>query len=578
MTAWVDAGIVTHGNNLNRTQESTTNINASIVDLQVQGIIDTNPDWFPWDENKRKSAAFVLLCMSTVLEEPLEDCIELLTEGGNDAGVDGLHVSDLEDGEFQITIFQGKYRVKDLDGQANFPANGVQKAVDTVRVLFDPYRQVALNEKIEPFIQEIRSLIRDGYVPNVRVVLSNNGARWQPDADTWLEEAGRDYGTQVQFVHFNHDAIVQGLKRGEKIDATLALSGRAIVEDMNYMRVMVGRIAAQQIGEIFEDHGDQLLQRNIRRHLGHTNRVNQDIRATLLDDTKSDKFYVYNNGVTMVCDRFIYNALQNTDYKVQLKNVQIVNGGQTCKTIQQTLRGSEPDCAGSAYVMVRIHELPENSDDVVREITKATNSQTPVDLRDLRSNDEIQKTLALGMEELGYTYKRHRDESRAGGNVLTSATVAEAVLAVWRERPHQAKFRRRELFGRFYDLVFEGLNAAQALLATLIYKAVEERRKNDIDDQPDFLPYASHHLSMLIGRELLRDAGLPAPDVSHRSFSKLAASLTEDGDRYYALAINTLTAALVACYGDREVSLQQLAATFRRGDLLEMLSPEASAS
>ena len=72
-------------------RSKTTNINASIVDLRVTGIIEEHPEWFPWpDENRRKSAAFVVLCMSTALDLPLEDCIEFLTDGGNDAGVDGL--------------------------------------------------------------------------------------------------------------------------------------------------------------------------------------------------------------------------------------------------------------------------------------------------------------------------------------------------------------------------------------------------------------------------------------------------------------------------------------------------------
>ncbi|MDE0039396.1 MAG: AIPR family protein [Gammaproteobacteria bacterium] len=519
--------------------------------------------------------------MSTALEEPLDECVELLTEGGNDAGVDGLHMGDVEEGEFHVTIFQGKYRVKDLDAQSNFPANSVQKTLDTVRVLFDPLRAVALNEKIAPVIQEVRSLIRDGYVPTVRVALCNNGARWVADAQTRIDEAERDYGEQLQVIHFNHDAVVRALKRGEQIDDTMALTGRALVEDMNYMRVLVGRVAVHEVARLFDEHGDQLLQRNIRRHLGHANRVNREIKQTLLDDSKSDKFYFYNNGVTMVCDRFVYNALQQSDYRVQAKNLQVVNGGQTCKTIQQTLHDNPCFGAESAFVMIRLYELPEGAEDVVREITKATNSQTPVDLRDLRSNDEIQLALALGMDELGYTYKRQREEAPNGGDrtrVVTSMAVAEAVLAVWRERPHQAKFRRRELFGKLYDLVFEGLNAAQAILATLIYKGVEDRRKTEFDDEPDFLPYASLHLAMLIGRELLGDAGLAVADVSHRNFTELTASLTEDGDRYYALALDALETALVACYGDREVSLQQLAATFRRGDLLEMLSPETPAS
>ena len=39
----------------------------------------------------------------------------------------------------------------------------------------------------------------------------------------------------------------------------------------------------------------------------------------------------------------------------------------------------------------------------------------------------------------------------------------------------------------------------------------------------------------------------------------------------HADAIERIRAAIVACYGERTVSLQQLAATFRRGDLLELL-------
>ena len=186
-------------------------------------IVEDHPEWLPEgsDINKKRSAAFVLLCISTCLEMPLEEAAELITEGGNDAGVDGLHVGEVEDGEFLITVFQGKYKVKDLEGEA-------------------------------------------------------------------------------------------------------------IVEDMNYMRVLVGRVSVQEIHRLFNDHGDKLLERNIRRYLRlHTNRVNTAIHETLCDPQRSDKFYFYNNGITEVCDKFDYNAFQTSDYKVQLKNMQVINGGQT---------------------------------------------------------------------------------------------------------------------------------------------------------------------------------------------------------------------------------------------------------
>ena len=46
------------------------NINASIIDQRVSGIVEDHPKWLPEgnDVNKKKSAAFVLLCMSHALK------------------------------------------------------------------------------------------------------------------------------------------------------------------------------------------------------------------------------------------------------------------------------------------------------------------------------------------------------------------------------------------------------------------------------------------------------------------------------------------------------------------------------
>ena len=465
--------------------------------------------------------------------------------------------------------------IKDLSGEANFPENDVQKAVGTVRVLFDPNRNVALNKKIAPKIEEIRSLIRDAYIPNVRVILCNNGDKWTSQADNWVADAEEDYGDKVKFIHFNHDSIVNILQRSKQVDTTLTLSGQAIVEDMNYMRVLVGRVSVQEIQRLFNEYGDGLLERNIRRYLGlHSSRVNTAIHETLCASNKSDKFYFYNNGITVICDRFDYNAFQQSDYQVQLKNMQVINGGQTCKTIQETLNGDLSNMVSrSAYLLIRVYQLADTHKAFVQDITYATNSQNPVDLRDLRSNDEIQKQLELGLSGLGYTYKRQKEEGEGGASVITSSIVASAVLAIWRERPHQAIwFRRKDHFERLYETIFKDLNAAQALLAVLIFRGVENKRRDPkTATQPEFLPYSSYYISMLIGRKLLKDKKISLDRVSHRNIQGLLQMLKDNQAQYHAYALQSLETALKACYGDRNISLQQLSATFRRGDLLEML-------
>lgn len=554
-------------------------INASIIDQQLTGLLEKHSDWLPaGDANKQRSAAFVLLCMANCLDIPLEDAVELLTEGGNDAGVDGLHIGDVEDGEFLVTVFQGKYKINNLDGKANFPENGVQKAVNTAQVLFDPAKEIDLNPLLKPKVEEIRSLVRDGYIPNVRMILCNNGAKWTEQAQRWIDQSGLPE-KQTLWIHFNHNSIVEILRKTKTVDDTLRMVGDAVFENFNFRRVVIGKVQVSEIAELFNRHQDQLLQRNIRRYLGlNENRVNADIHRTLADPMSRENFYFFNNGITIICKSFRHNALQGANYQLKLENMQVINGGQTCKTIQQTL--NSPDLFAdyqNTYVMVRVYELADDDQGFVTDITYATNSQNPVDLRDLRSNDAFQKNLELGMKDLGYTYKRQREEGGVGSNVITSSIAAEATLAIWREKPHQAKFRRKEHFGKLYEDIFKDLNAAQAILAVLIFRDVEnERKRPSAVTPPPFMPYASHYISMLVGRELLHDQGIALKDVSHRNFPELFQRLQDNETNYHARAVEKVTDALKGCYGDRDISLQQLSATFRRGDLLEMLGIEGN--
>ena len=551
------------------------NVNASIVDQQLTGILQKHPEWFPaGDANKQRSAAFVLQCMATSLDIPQDQAADLLTDGGNDAGVDGIHLGEVEAGGFLVTIFQGKYKIGDYDGKANFPENGVRQAVNTVQILFDPFRKIVLNDRLAPVVEEIRSLILDGYIPRVRFILCNNGMPWNDIAQGWIDELQKDYPAKVEVSHYNHDTIVGILQRPDSVDASILFSGQVIVEDLNYCRVLVGRISADEIVELLEKHGDMLLQRNIRRFLGlDNNQINTAIKETLHSE-KSDRFYYYNNGITMVCDRFDYNAFQKGNFKVQLQNLQIINGAQTCKTIHQTMRSAPlGSIAPYAYVMVRVYQLNNGDKDFVQDITFATNRQNPVDQRDLRSNDDKQITMEIGMQDLGYTYKRQRHEGNGSPEIITSAVAAEATLAVWREKPHQAKFLRREHFGKLYDEIFSDLNPAQAILAVLIFRSVENERKRPTkQDPPSFMPYASHYISMLVGRNFLNDLGIALTDVTHQNFKQAVGLFNQQSDEYQAGAVGKIGDALVKLYGEREVSLQQLSATFRRGDLLEFLT------
>lgn len=554
------------------------NLNASIIDQRLVGVQQdirerAQRELNLQDPQRLKSLAFVYLCIKTVLDLDGDDAFDCLTEGGGDFGVDAMHLSEENDGEFGVALVQAKYKTE-LSGESNFPESGILAVVNAIRHIFDPSAELgAINDRLRFRVEEVRSLIRDGFIPRVRVIACNNGRKWNAQAQQAIEREG--FGQQVSWEHVNHDVLVGILQRPKQVDETLRLTGKALVEDFVFSRVCIGRMPVTEIAALMKTHGDRLLERNIRRYLGlHGNRVNEGIRNTLRSYDPAN-FYFFNNGLTLVCDDFSHNALQNSDFQVRVENLQIVNGGQTCMTILKTAEELEQQGASlpqEASVLVRLYKLPKPNEDLVLRITHATNSQNPVDLKDLRANDERQKRLEQSVQALGFTYRRKRLDTAAKPSEITSGVAAESLLAVWRKRPHQAKFFTREHFGKLYDVVFtEHTNGAQIISAVLLYRMAENHRRRPAPDDPALVRYASCFIAMQMGRRLLRDLGCTLDALTHRTFDAAQRLIETHGETYFKEGVHDVDQALRGLYGDRDLSMQQLSATFRRGDLIQRL-------
>lgn len=402
------------------TAQRVININVGIIDQQVRGLaqrlraeIEHALDRAV-DDGLARSVAFVVLCVKVMLDLSDDEAVDCLTEGGNDFGVDAIAIGDVADGEFTVTLVQSKYHHENLEGVKGFPQSGVEKAVQAVRALFDPNAPVKLNRRLQAQIEEVRSLILDGNIPRVRFLLCSNGTSWKmPEVQAIIDR--ENFRDRAVFEHVNHDVLVRILQSSKPVKDTLQFSGKATVEDFNYARVFVGKVPVSELARLMDAHGERLLERNIRRYLGlHGNRVNEAIAATLRSETERPNFYFYNNGVTLICDHFAHNALQSENHKVRVEGLQIINGGQTSKTIQATLDRLQLDLPNvgmnfdTTFVLVRLYQVPRESGSFVQTITYATNSQNPVDLKDLRSNDPRQGSIELSLRDLGYEYRRQR--------------------------------------------------------------------------------------------------------------------------------------------------------------------------
>jgi AIPR protein len=551
-------------------------INKSIIDQRLNKVIEEYPDCFSdartsRDASRKTSRAFLMLGIASYLDIDLNEAYNYVTDEGNDAGVDAVYIGDVTDTDFNVVLFQSKYHTgKKMDNDAHFEENAIVKVLQALNMIFDSHAQITYNEKLKIKIAEIQSLsYNGGLIPQIKCVMLSNGIKWTPIAQQKIDNYIRN-NSNTEFDFFNHDDILNYIQSNKSIKADLRLSGKAMAENLpNFKRVLVGKINVVEIASLFSKHGDNLLERNIRKYLGHNkNRINNSIKETLLGD-KKENFYLYNNGITMVCSKFRENGFAN-DWILKVEDLQIINGGQTCKTIQQTINEHPNIDYSNAYALLRLYEIDTDDEQVITDITISTNSQSPVDLRDLKANDALQKRLETSIKDLGFVYRRKRDNIfQQSANTIASSVAAEAILTIWRDCPHIAKYKRTDLFGKLYDKIFADINGSQVIMAVLIFRYCDnQRRNNDLIQAYSHLPYSNYFMAMLIGKLLLKEKGITLAELTHKNFEDTKTYFEAHKDSLFQRSNQIIMDVLQQEYGNRTIELRKLAATFRKNETI----------
>lgn len=135
-----------------------------------------------------------------------------------------------------------------------------------------------------------------------------------------------------------------------------------------------------------DDNGNiknEVFEENIRAYLGDTP-VNNKIKSTLQDDSKSKIFSVLNNGITIVTPEL---TLTPNSKVIELKNYQIINGCQTSNTLFENYDSIDEE---TSIVVKCIESTDEDS---ISEIISATNSQTVIPFESFFSLKEKSKLI-----------------------------------------------------------------------------------------------------------------------------------------------------------------------------------------
>ena len=226
-------------------------------------------------------------------------------------------------------------------------------------------------------------------------------------------------------------------------------------------------------------------------------------------------FPAYHNGLTLLTER-----LEVDDEGLHLDGVSVVNGCQSLLAMHANQDRLTPELT----LLTKVVEL--GSDPTLADIiTYRSNNQNPVNIRDQRANDVIQRDLQSQVSETYPTdlfYSIRRGEPAPDGvPVFDNQLAAQLITAIWLREPWNA-VRKLRLFDEDYRRIFaKGIDAHRLLLAyrlTELIDAQRDRLRGDVSASFAAARFTIAHLVAEVcrlneaGQQLLEHPGRWLPE------------------------------------------------------------------
>jgi len=204
----------------------------------------------------------------------------------------------------------------------------------------------------------------------------------------------------------------------------------AHIQSSSYQSYLVV-MPAELLSDLYERYGSRLLEQNVRSFLQARGNVNKGIRSTILNDP--EMFFAYNNGITATAKDVQTKASNQGVFIESLKDLQIVNGGQTTASLFHTRRKDKADLS-NIFVQMKLSVVDdEKAEEVVPKISEYANTQNKVNAADFFSNhpfhvrmEEISRRLWApakkgSQRETKWFYERARGQYADAQSKLTPA-------------------------------------------------------------------------------------------------------------------------------------------------------------
>lgn len=219
---------------------------------------------------------------------------------------------------------------------------------------------------------------------------------------------------------------------------------------------IIAEVSLKSLATFINKKEKFLFYSNIRNFLGKRNKVNKEIEKTYNDDPK--KFWLYNNGITIVCDKYDeIKPLKNGGASIFIETPQVVNGCQTSSTIYSLWKNQSMEERNHQEGTILIKIIEDINNTKRKKITKYTNSQTAVTGKDFFALEDFHYQLQKEFLKLGYNYIIQRKDK------------------IERKDKKQGNKNYTYLFDRKFSNAFFAKDVVQAFAAGIHFKPAKAR-------------------------------------------------------------------------------------------------------
>jgi hypothetical protein len=417
---------------------------------------------------------------------PESEVEEIVCDGAADLGIDAIWI-DEED----VVHF---YTFKNPESSDSaFPGGDVDKTIGGLNVILARRHQAIANEVLRGRIEEIYQTVPTGY--RLHIVTSGDGISGESRTKlhAFVESLA---GPSADFFRWDledikrlQDAFYQkNLPTVESpIDFQLDLPPYQVRSANHDSYILHAK--AIDMAALYEIHGEQLLQQNIRVYQGD-NATNSLIRETATG-AQSANFLHYNNGVTFLCESAQWDGFTR---KLTLKKAQVVNGGQTVRVLRMARNDNKLRSDVSTIVRVI---TSQGDKEFASNVAVNLNNQNRIEPSFLRSNEPRVMQLSSALASMGWYLERRESEVEnltvaeslaieaqigfpLAERVIRLKEGAQAYVATYLRQPELAKKNPKKIFlsandGGYFDRVFNSdLTAEKFVTAQQIAARVNE--------------------------------------------------------------------------------------------------------